>query len=416
MLRKLTKLVTNNFGLKVLGTVFAVILWLAIVNAADPDATVLLTATVKIENADYLENMGKTYEVLNDSDVVSFYVKGRRSVVDNLTASDFTVTANMENIDETMSKVPITVTAASYGNQIEITKKNSFVNINVENRMTAQFEIEVVTEGDLSAYCYVKSSSVSPESVSVSGPQSVVEQIDSAEVRVNTSGVSDDFSTTESIVLLDESGTEVSQERLVLSVSEAKVSLAISMRKTVPLEFSVTGDPADGYRYEDLQSSVSSITLEGDPDDLSSVDSLNLSPTQLNISGITAGFTASIPLADYLPDGVKLAKGEPETVQVTVNLEAQTNNTFEMPTGNVVVSGLADGLTLSFNTETVTVTITGFEDELSAIKAEDLKGTLDASSLGSGVHTVPITISGDYASGASASAAITITDTNNTEE
>ena len=37
MLRKLTKRITNNFGLKILAAVFAIILWMVVVNIEDPE-------------------------------------------------------------------------------------------------------------------------------------------------------------------------------------------------------------------------------------------------------------------------------------------------------------------------------------------------------------------------------------------
>lgn len=70
MLRKLTKLVTNNFGLKVLGAVLAVILWLVIVNAEDPDKSVTFSMPVQVTNAEYLTEMGKTYEALEDLSLI----------------------------------------------------------------------------------------------------------------------------------------------------------------------------------------------------------------------------------------------------------------------------------------------------------------------------------------------------------
>ena len=76
MLRKLTKLVTNNFGLKVLGAVLAVILWMVIVNAEDPDKSVTFTLPVQITNGEYLTEMGKTYEVLEDTDTITVVVSG----------------------------------------------------------------------------------------------------------------------------------------------------------------------------------------------------------------------------------------------------------------------------------------------------------------------------------------------------
>ena len=67
MLRKLTKRITNNFGLKVLAVVFAIVIWLVVVNIEDPEKTKGFTIPVTIENSDYLTDMGKTYDILNNS-------------------------------------------------------------------------------------------------------------------------------------------------------------------------------------------------------------------------------------------------------------------------------------------------------------------------------------------------------------
>ena len=76
MLRKLTKRITNNFGLKVLAAVFAIVIWLVVVNIEDPEKTKGFTIPVTIENSDYLADMGKTYDILNNSDKISFTVTG----------------------------------------------------------------------------------------------------------------------------------------------------------------------------------------------------------------------------------------------------------------------------------------------------------------------------------------------------
>ena len=50
MLRKLTKRITNNFGLKILAAVFAIILWMVVVNIEDPEKTKGFTIPSKIMN------------------------------------------------------------------------------------------------------------------------------------------------------------------------------------------------------------------------------------------------------------------------------------------------------------------------------------------------------------------------------
>ena len=276
MLRKLTKLITNNFGLKVLSAVLAVILWMVVVNVEDPDRSAVFTVPVEITNTDYLTEMGKTYEVLDNTDMVSFVVSGPRSVVENLEASDFTVTADMENIDATMSMVPIIVSAASNSSQIDITQRNSFLIVQVENLVTENFRVDVETEGTLAEDCFVDEVSSSVKSVTVSGPESVMDQIAGAQAVLNVNGAAQDVASVQEIVLVDASGNAVSKDRLTLEQTETTVTARVKMRKTVPLEFEVTGTPAAGYRYQEIESDINSIEIEGDAEVLSALEELQI--------------------------------------------------------------------------------------------------------------------------------------------
>lgn len=416
MLRKLAGVITNNFGLKILGTVFAIILWLVVVNTVDPEKSVVITASVKIENANYLTDMGKTYEVVNDSDIISFTVTGKRSVVENLTASDFTIVANMENIDETMTKIPISVTASSYGNQLEITKRSSYVTINVENVVSGEYTVELVTEGELSADCYIASETLSSERVAVSGPESVVSQIVQATITVDITGASSDVTSTQEIVFLDESGNTVSTERLTLDVSTVEAVINILMRKELAVSFTVSGTPPDGYEQGEVSADVSSVVLEGPASVLGEMSSLEITSSLLDVSSATKTFKAIIALADYLPDGVSLAEGETEEAEITVEILSTDTVSVEMPVGNIEVTGLSGDLILYFDTDTITVELAGSADDYGDLDGADLYGTLDASSLVSGTYSAEVTISGDYADVASASASVTIVEASSSDD
>ena len=95
MLQKIAKIITNNFGLKILAVVISVVFWLVIVNVEDPEKTLTFTVQVNIENADYLTNQGKTYEILNGSDTIKFTATAKRSIIEKMTDGDFEVTADL---------------------------------------------------------------------------------------------------------------------------------------------------------------------------------------------------------------------------------------------------------------------------------------------------------------------------------
>ena len=76
---------TRNLDLKILAIVFAIILWLVVVNIDDPIKTQNFNGIeVQILNAQELESKGQCYEVLDNTDVVNVSVVGRRSVVERL--------------------------------------------------------------------------------------------------------------------------------------------------------------------------------------------------------------------------------------------------------------------------------------------------------------------------------------------
>jgi YbbR domain-containing protein len=395
--------------------VFAVVLWLVVVNIEDPDKTKAFSIPVTIENADYLTGIGKTYEILGNSDKVSIMVTGKRSIIQELSESDFTATANMENINDDLTMVPITITASRYSGQIEISRRDSSLEVSVENLVTDSFEISTVIEGNPASSCYVEKTQVTPEKVTVTGPQSVVEQIATAQVTVNVNKAEEDIATNGEIVLLDNAGDEVSQERLSLNRTTAAVDISIRMEKTVPLQFKTTGEPAEGYRFAGVSSTVSSVKLTGAAEVLDSLNELEISSDGLNIDGATTDCKTVIRLASYLPDGVSLADGEPEETEVTVTIEGQTTRSYEMPVENITVEGLSDSLNLSFDSDSVTVNLSAFVEDFDGISASSLKGKIDASSFAAGTYQAEVMLQGDYQTAEKILVSVTVTE-NNTED
>ena len=54
MLQKFGKKVMNNFGLKILAVLFAVVLWIVVVNIDDPSNSKPYTTSVSLENKSYM--------------------------------------------------------------------------------------------------------------------------------------------------------------------------------------------------------------------------------------------------------------------------------------------------------------------------------------------------------------------------
>ena len=412
MLRKLTKRITNNFGLKILAAVFAIILWMVVVNIEDPEKTKGFTIPVTIENNEYLSDMGKTYEILNNTDKISFTVTGKRSIIEELSESDFTAVANLENINDDMTTIPVSVSASRYASQIEINKRDATLKVSVENLQTERFSVKVVTKGTPAAYCYVESTSSAPGKITVTGPESVVSQIKTAQAVVGISNAEENVATSSPIVLLDADGNEIPQDRLSLNRTSGDVDVEISMGKSVPLKFTTNGTPADGYRFVEAKCSESTVKLTGDSDLLSSISELEISGSQMNVSDATADVTANIELSKYLPDGITLASDQSKQISVTLVIEGENSRAFAVPVGNITVKNLPDNLSLAFNADTVTVNLKGFDEVLAEINPNDITGSIDASNFTAGTLTATVTLDGSYKTADTVTTSVTVTDKN----
>ena len=93
-----------------------------------------------------------------------------------------------------------------------------------------------------------------------------------------------------------------------------------------------------------------------------------------------------------MPDGVELVDSSAASVTVTVRIEAYASRTYHLPTSDIKVNSLPDGLNLSFDKAQVSVTISGLQDDLNKLNASELAASIDASRLSEGTHQVELSL------------------------
>ena len=70
MLKKMAKSLTANIGLKLLAVLFAVIIWIVVVNIQNPQTTVSFTTTATIINSEIITDRNQVFEVKDNTDVI----------------------------------------------------------------------------------------------------------------------------------------------------------------------------------------------------------------------------------------------------------------------------------------------------------------------------------------------------------
>lgn len=306
----LKRFVTYNVRYKAMALVFAFILWLVVVNIQNPAATRTFTGIpVEIMNEESVLDGDHIYTVKSGK-TATITVAGTRTVLGNLSSSDFRATADFSALSLT-NAAPIVVTLsgekARYENQIDITVNTTGMVIDVEDVITQEYPVRVQYYGIKPESLVIDKVEKSTESITVSAPASIANNIAGVGVTVNYEDVVSNEPMEASVNLYDANGLAIARDdRVILSENTITLQFITFGEKTIPVRISTFGTPSFGYHLTGVTLSRDTVELEGDPRDLDQITAIDLPNTLLNIADKTASVTARIDLMEYLPEGIQI--------------------------------------------------------------------------------------------------------------
>ena len=390
----MVKKLTNNLGLKLLAILVACIVWLIVINYADPIVSIRYSGIpVEFTNQDLLKSKGKVYEVLNNTDTVDVVIYGKRSVLETLSYENIHAKADLEDIT-IMNTVAIQVYSNKSNDQLDsIRQSRSVVELNVEDLKEMSYTINVVVNGTPGDGYVIGDISQNKNLVRVSGPESVVRRVAKAECSVGVNGRTSDLSTSEGIRLYDENGIEVTHPDLTQNVNTVDVKVEILACKAVDIIYNYSGEPAEGYTViGEPVADRTAVYIAGRQAILDKVERIVIPDSMLDISGRDKNLDATLNLKDYLPDGVRMINiGDEEfdgRVNVKVEIQELIERTFAIPIGNLRVENVpkdfkAEVLLETNGTDTdpgkanLEIRVRGIADSYTNVVPKELHGTID---------------------------------------
>ena len=400
MKNNILKTLTNNLGFKILALFFAFTLWLFVYNLDDPTKTKTLTVNVEIENRENLENMGKYYEVLDGSNKVTFTVTAVRSILDKIDESDFTATANLDQIvieeDGTIGTAPIEIkcTANINENAIKLRAANKTLRLALEDLMIKQFVVSAKAAGDVAeGYALGSVQVTAPNVLKVSGPKSIVQTIASVVATIDVSGMSEAWTSYRPTpVLYDKDGNEVDTTRLTLSDNTVNVTAEILNTKEVTIVVKPAGVPAEGYTVTSIKSNPTTILLKGSKSLLNTINTIDIPESLLSVDGKAEDVKATVDVTEYIPEGVSLVNPEGASVEITVKIGKIKEKVFSISTENIIVTGLSTQNKLEFALTSVAVHVSGLEEDIAKLSNESISGSIDVTDLPIGIHEIDLVL------------------------
>lgn len=382
----------RNFSLKILSALCAIVLWTIIVNIYDPTMGVTIsTVPVQLVNTESLTDMGYTYEVV-DGSKISVYVSGPKSVVTDIKVSDIVATADLSKITAFADYADIEVKVVKDGktlNNVEVTPKTTAVKLDIENRITQQFDVGMEVNGTEAEGYVVTKQSVSPSSIKITGASTVIAKIAQVKAICDISGAWEDIQTVVPVVLYDTDGNVIDDPQIELAKNEVEYTASVRKSKTVPINYSISGEPAEGYTVYKTISSAEQITISGDEKSLDSITQITIPSEQLSIAGLSTDKTFRLWMEDFIPSDVSIVSDQ--VVSVTVKISNVNSREFEVSAADVTFAGLTDGLEASIvQQDNIHVILTGSDETLASVKSSDIKASVNVLGLKEGSYTLSV--------------------------
>ena len=381
--------IPSNPGLMILSFVLALVLWLVVANIENPVTTkVFRDVEVTITNENAIKEINKVYEV-SSGDKATFAVKGRRSVLDNLTAKDFKVVADLSHMSEVYS-VPVQVTPKSDNLDIEVYKNDNTMIVSLENEKSENLPITITTSGEVANGYALGDKTATPNIVTVTGPESLIRKTKEARVTVKVDGATSDIEHTCKIEYYDGNGELLESPRLSADVKNVAVTVQVLKTKSVPVHITPTGTPAAGYNWEDLTYEPKSVDVAGTDEVLAQISSIEI--RDVDLTGLSENQEYTFKVCDYVPKEAVLINPD-QQIMVTVTIDKFIKREIKLTKDVIDFAGVQAKYDYSLADDTsIIVELKGYQKDLNNLSASDLKAMIDVSKLSAGTHLCDITV------------------------
>ena len=400
------KLLTRNLGLKLASLLLAFVLWFLVAQIYDPKDTVTFNnIQVRLINTELLDEEGKVYEVLDNSNLVRVTVTGPQSIVKSeLRRSDIVAEADMSKLTD-INTIAITYYCENISNDsVEIKGNHDSVRLNVEDKTSKWIKLESNTIGDVASGYMIGNVTLDQTNIEVTGPKSAISQVDHAGVDINVTDSTTSLSANVDIKLYDADDNELVLESVKKNVDSAYMTVEVLATKEVPVEIEYMGVPEDGYMATgEVESSVPTVRIAGTVSTLVGISAITVPEDRMNITGQSDNLVDIINLKEYLPANVRLAdKSFDGKITATVYIEPIVSKDLTVAAENISVTGVPDGMEaeITSTAEEYNITVSGLTRNVSILRDSSVTGVLDLNQwmedngleeLTPGNYTIPVT-------------------------
>ena len=406
-MKKILGSLRNNIGLKLISVLVAIVIWYVVVDIDDPVETKTYTVKISVENEAFIASGKEIYHIDDANKTVGVYVRANRSTLKNISEDDITVTADFTQIvdlERDPVMVPLSVECRGVSRSA-LTLARTTIPITIESIATKTFAVAVDTGESVPSEEYeVGRLTVSPDQIVINGPESIINQIDTAVARIDVTGMTLDSARDAKLILLGKDQSEISddtiQDDLTFAGGTPNVTVNVELwkrRSDVKLDVQYLGTPAEGYHVESITTTPETITVVGESQallELTQEGNVIHTPSGLiGVEGASEDVTATIDLTEILPENMRLARNTAEEAAVTIAIRSDETKELVVDVDNIEVLNIDPSLAPSYGQAEITVRIKGSGANFDSVTEDNIEASIDLSEQKAGDMSVPVNFS-----------------------
>ena len=345
-------------------------LWIYVTNIENPIKSYELSRVpVEIKNADSLKDAGLALSP-NQEFYVNLKIEGSSQDLFSIDKSDFTISVDLNEFVLKNGENKIAVNIENVPSTVKIKNSNGLtITINTEAYSTKEVPVKSKINVISKSSYYVATPIFTPETIIVSGPESLVNKVTKVVAEGEESNAVKTIVKDYIVTPVDENDKEITG--VELSQKWAEATIEINEGKTVPIKINTTGTLPSGLRLKSISSTTTEIGITGPESTLSSINEINTET--INLSEIKD--STNIDVALGIPDGTLIHNGE-NSITVSIVVEKVQTKEFTIDYSMI---GQQEGITVVPDNNKVTITVSGFEDILNSLTEANFTAELDVS-------------------------------------
>lgn len=369
-----------------LSVAIAVGMWVYVVTTVSPEwEETYYDIPVTLKNETVLHDNGLML-LEEKQPTVTLRLKGNRSDLVNLNKANITLIADLAKIytsgQQTLA-YDISYPGNVPNNAIEVMSQSpKEITLTVAERRTKKIEVVPVYTGTVpEGFRTDKEDLVlDHETVTVTGPAAVIDQIAEARITVDLEGQTETISQSYRYTLCDAEGNAVDSAQVTTDVEEISLTLKIQRYKEIQLVLNVI--PGGGATEQNslIQPDMESIQVSGSEQLLASLgDTLNF---EIRLAEILEDTTIQFDIE--LPLNVENLTGK-DKLTVRISFPELETRTFQV--SNIIARNVPAGMKVDILTKELTVKIRGIAEQMQNVTAEDLSVIVDMATAELGTDT-----------------------------